>query len=60
VTIPLKFAVLCAECESISRGRNHACEVCGSQAVLNLAAVLDRNSVPASKPQEVAIRMGVA
>jgi rRNA maturation endonuclease Nob1 len=58
--ISLKFAVLCAECETISRGRNHACEVCGSQALLNLAAVLDRNSVPASKPQEVLLQMGVA
>jgi|HubBroStandDraft_2_1064218.scaffolds.fasta_scaffold12629_6 rRNA maturation endonuclease Nob1 len=58
--IPLKFAVLCAECETISRGRNHQCEVCGSQALLNLAAVLDRTSIPASKPREVVLQLGVA
>lgn len=58
--IPLKFAVLCAECDTISHGRNHQCEVCGSQALLNLSAVLDRNSIPASKPREVAVRIGAA
>lgn len=58
--IPLKFAVLCSECEAITRGRNHQCEICGSGALLNLAAILNRDSAPVSKPQEVAVRMGAA
>jgi RNA polymerase subunit RPABC4/transcription elongation factor Spt4 len=58
--IPLKFAVLCVECDTVSRGRNNQCELCGSRALMNLSAVLDRNSIPVSKPQEVAVRMGAA
>jgi hypothetical protein len=42
VTIPLKSAVLCVDCEAISRGRNNQCELCGSHALMTLACVLDR------------------
>lgn len=58
--IPLKCAVLCAECETISRGRNNQCELCGSQTLLNLSELLDLDSIPASRSQEIAVRIGVA
>lgn len=58
--VPLKSAVLCVECDAITRGRNHQCEVCGSSALLSLAAILDRNSAPASKPQDLTMAVGAA
>ena len=59
-TISLRSAVLCVECEAISRGRNNQCEVCGSRALLNLWTILNRDSAPVSKPQHVPMPIGVA
>ena len=42
MTLPLKFAVLCVDCDTISQGRNNRCELCGSHALMSLASVLDR------------------
>ena len=39
--IPLREAVLCANCEVISDSKNGHCIVCGSPSLLNLARVLD-------------------
>jgi hypothetical protein len=36
----LQKAVLCANCEVISEGRNGHCACCGSQSLLNLSKVL--------------------
>lgn len=58
--IPLKSAVLCVECEAITHGRNNQCEVCGSSALLSVAAILDRNSAPASKAQDLTMAIGAA
>lgn len=58
--ISLNAAVLCCECEAITRGRNNQCEICGSGALLNLAVILNRDAGPVSKSQEVPVRMGVA
>jgi len=58
--IPLNLAVLCVECDTISRGRNNCCELCGSQALLSLANVLDRAATAPEKPQHVMVRAGVA
>ncbi len=36
----LRKAVLCANCEMISEGRNARCGACGSQALLRLSGLL--------------------
>lgn len=51
MTIPLKSAVLCIDCEAISRGLNNRCELCGSRVLLSLAYVLDR-ATEAAKSQD--------
>jgi hypothetical protein len=38
--VRLQEAVLCANCEVISEGRNGHCAGCGSQSLLNLSRVL--------------------
>lgn len=38
--IPVSEAVLCMDCERISRQSGHECAGCGSTSVLNLAAIL--------------------
>jgi len=38
--VRLRKAVLCANCEVISEGRNGHCACCGSQSLLNLSKVL--------------------
>lgn len=40
--VPLKKAQLCMDCEAITEGADGRCGVCGSQALLGLAKVLDR------------------
>lgn len=39
--VPLQQAVLCANCEVVSDGKDGRCVVCGSSSLLNLARVLD-------------------
>ena len=46
--VPLRDAVLCAECEVISRIGGDACPMCGSRSLLCLARVLG-GSVGASR-----------
>jgi hypothetical protein len=41
-TIPLDEAVLCVDCNRITRAKNGHCLACGGHSVLNLAAILDR------------------
>jgi hypothetical protein len=41
--IPLRAAVLCADCDAVSDGVN-ACPACGSSSLLSLASVLDRTA----------------
>lgn len=42
-TVPLQQAVLCQDCETISRRTvTRQCAVCGSQATLDLAKILNR------------------
>ena len=38
--IPLDHAVLCGDCQMISRARNDHCLSCGSHSILSLASVL--------------------
>jgi hypothetical protein len=40
VSMPLSRAVLCTNCERVSNSRHQRCDVCGSGAILALAAVL--------------------
>jgi rRNA maturation endonuclease Nob1 len=42
MSLPLKFAVLCLDCETVSHGRGNQCELCGGRALLSLACVLNR------------------
>ena len=39
-SIPLLYAVLCADCEVISDSAGETCEICGSRSLLNLGRVL--------------------
>ena len=40
--IPLRFAVLCANCDVISESRNGHCLACGSPSLISLSRVLGR------------------
>lgn len=60
IGIKLNFAVLCIDCDTISRGRNNQCELCGSHALLSVAAVFDRVAVAEHKPEHAAARVGAA
>lgn len=40
MSIPLRQAVLCVDCEQISAPKGPNCEACGSSAVIGLARVL--------------------
>jgi hypothetical protein len=42
--IPLDHAVLCEDCQTISRARNGHCLSCGSHSILSLASVLGSQS----------------
>jgi hypothetical protein len=41
--IPLRHAVLCANCDVITESRNGHCVACGSPSLLSLSRVLGRN-----------------
>ena len=61
VAIPLKFSVVCVNCEQITRARGNHCEVCGSSSLLSLPKVLNRDSsIPPSKASHLFAREGVA
>jgi hypothetical protein len=40
-SIPLKLAVYCENCETISNSRPHRCGVCDSEAVLRVEPILN-------------------
>ena len=50
--IPLDQAVLCENCQVISRAKNDHCLSCGSHSILHLANVLGReqDSISSIKP----------
>lgn len=39
-SVPLREAVLCADCEIISDSAGETCEICGSRSLLSLGRVL--------------------
>jgi uncharacterized paraquat-inducible protein A len=43
-SIPLGEAVLCVNCNFVTRARNHHCPVCESTALLNLGELLERTT----------------
>jgi hypothetical protein len=45
-SIPLPLAVYCANCNTISNSERHRCGVCGSEAVLRLESILNRDPDP--------------
>ena len=45
-SIPLKLAVYCENCETISNSRPHRCGVCDSEAVLRVEPILNRDPDP--------------
>ena len=44
--IPLKHAVYCRACRTVSNSRPHECGLCGSRKVMRLEAVLSGNPDP--------------
>lgn len=49
IVLPLNEAVFCASCEQLTNTKGTMCLVCGSAALFNLAAVLDREPVTAEE-----------
>ncbi|MGH9615245.1 MAG: hypothetical protein ACRD28_00790 [Acidobacteriaceae bacterium] len=45
-SIPLKLAVYCENCETISNSRPYRCGVCDSEAVVRVEPVFNRNPEP--------------
>ena len=45
-SIPLKLAVYCENCETISNSRPHRCGVCDSESVLRVEPILNRDPDP--------------
>ena len=39
--IPLRWAVLCANCDVVSNAATEVCPACGSPSLLNLSAALN-------------------
>ncbi len=50
-SIPFGEAVLCVNCEMITRAKHGHCVVCESAAILNIAKLLDHTLLPS--PAEV-------
>jgi len=50
-SIPLAEAVLCANCNCVTRAKNGHCPVCESGSVINLAALLDGKEQSATEAQ---------
>jgi hypothetical protein len=44
--IPLKWAIYCENCKTISNSRPQHCAICGREAVLPLEAILNRDPNP--------------
>jgi hypothetical protein len=55
--VRLHRAVLCANCEVISEGKNGHCAACGSQALLSLGKLLG-SSVSAEIPYQTVVDSG--
>jgi hypothetical protein len=49
LNIPLKLAVYCENCETISNSRPHRCGVCGSESVLRVESILNRGPDPSAR-----------
>jgi hypothetical protein len=45
-SIPLRLAVYCENCITISNSRPYRCEVCGSESVLRVEPIFNRNPDP--------------
>jgi hypothetical protein len=57
-SIPLKQAVYCENCNTISNSRPYRCGVCGSEAVVRVEPILNREPDPpgqASSPIEFSL-----
>jgi hypothetical protein len=44
--IPLKHAVYCRACQTVSNSRPHECGLCGSGKIVRLDGILNRNPDP--------------
>lgn len=49
ILLPLRSAVFCANCETLSNETGHFCPACGSPSLFALAAVLDRKPITAAE-----------
>jgi len=47
--IPLKHAVYCRKCQTVSNSRPHECGLCGSGKVMRLEGILNGNPDPPAK-----------
>jgi len=50
--VPLRMAVLCVDCECVTRGLSDQCMVCGSHSLLSLERMLGGSQV-AHRPRQV-------
>ena len=48
-SIPLHQAIYCENCNTISNSRPYRCGVCGSEAVLRVEPIFNRNPEPPAK-----------
>jgi hypothetical protein len=48
-SIPLHQAIYCENCNTISNSRLYRCGVCGSEAVLRVEPILNRDPEPRAK-----------
>ena len=53
-SIPLKLAVYCENCETISNSRPHGCRVFDSESIVRIEPILNRNPDP---PAHAAYRL---
>jgi hypothetical protein len=48
--IHLKYAILCVNCECVSKSTQRGCAVCGSTSVLSLSRLLNREKSEIDQP----------
>jgi uncharacterized OB-fold protein len=51
--LPLRSALLCVDCNTVSSAPGNSCPACGSPSLLCLSAVLDRKPVESASMYEM-------
>jgi hypothetical protein len=58
-SIPLRQAIYCENCNTISNSRPYRCGVCGSEAVLRVEPILNREPDPPGRASLLPIRFSL-